>query len=902
MTVSTRSGGDALKKQECRFPLLQAIDEKSSKLQDFWNAKNEGVKSKADRHAVGDAKWIESIAECPVYHPTQEDFMGDPLQYIQKIAAEASKYGMCKIVSPVVASVPAGMVFSKEQSGFRFTTRVQPMRLSNWDKDDKIIFPMSGRQYTLTEYEKVANKVFSRKFSTAASLPPRFIEAEFWKELVAGKTRTVEYATDVEGSAFSTSSTDPLGQSKWNLKGLSRLPDSTLRLLEHAIPGVTEPMLYIGMLFSMFAWHIEDHYLYSINYQHCGAPKTWYGVPGDAALDFEKVAQEHVYNMEMLKDTGKGAELDLLLGKTTLFAPKLLSEQGVPVYKAVQYPGEFIVTFPRAYHAGFSHGFNCGEAVNFAMANWFPLGAEACLRYAFLNRVPLLPHEELLCKEAAILSRTRHKDSPCGPQDCVKVGFVDLMRSHLQVRSSLMQKGAKFTSSTFSNQYCGLCKHICYVAYTTCKCFPEPTCFNHGGFFSSCTCKGDRMVVSRDDFAKLEAIAQKYECEEEIRSKVLKISSQSDALEREHDNVMLREVAEGKASGELCDGGASDCRHSQEDDESDTEVFQVKRRRVSPPQSKRFQVDEQEIAPEKSMVMNIESEQNRLEKISEDSDEQDHTIMRGCQVSVHDVMKALKIKGSASEVISQWQSDARNQGMTLKVKKVMVGKKNVEVLPLRSLTRLKQLVSIQEAETLEKFMQENSPRFKIDSSQSSHGNLASVDKQAMGGAAEMGKPVLASSNATNDIDDGRKKSEMTRKTQKLQGVLVRVKRKRPIETVEESMLHEGFDVDSEKKQIAESENTEARFSSKSILGSTRSCDEAVPIIDQGQDQKVSGLLATDDIVPEVKEEAEQIPYAETRSKDAVQVRSVTGLNMAMDGSSSFVKGDCTEHSSSEAMR
>ena len=26
--------------------------------------------------------------------------------------------------------------------------------------------------------------------------------------------------------------------------------------------GVTEPMLYIGMLFSMFAWHIEDHYLY----------------------------------------------------------------------------------------------------------------------------------------------------------------------------------------------------------------------------------------------------------------------------------------------------------------------------------------------------------------------------------------------------------------------------------------------------------------------------------------------------------------------------------------------------------------------------------------------------------------------------------------------------------------
>lgn len=26
--------------------------------------------------------------------------------------------------------------------------------------------------------------------------------------------------------------------------------------------GITDPMLYIGMLFSMFAWHVEDHYLY----------------------------------------------------------------------------------------------------------------------------------------------------------------------------------------------------------------------------------------------------------------------------------------------------------------------------------------------------------------------------------------------------------------------------------------------------------------------------------------------------------------------------------------------------------------------------------------------------------------------------------------------------------------
>lgn len=140
-------------------------------------------------------------------------------------------------------------------------------------------------------------------------------------------------------------------------------------------------MLYIGMLFSMFAWHVEDHYLYrymslllvfrcpylfyyvytneiiffyncsvfSVNYHHCGAPKTWYGIPGLAALEFEKVVQEHVYKPDQ-------KAFDLLAEKTTMFPPVVLLQYNVPVYKAVQFPGEFVFTFPRAYHAGFSNG------------------------------------------------------------------------------------------------------------------------------------------------------------------------------------------------------------------------------------------------------------------------------------------------------------------------------------------------------------------------------------------------------------------------------------------------------------------------------------------------------------------------------------------------------------------
>jgi hypothetical protein len=53
--------------------------------------------------------------------------------------------GICKIISPVSASVPAGTVLMKELGGIKFTTRVQPLRLAEWTKDDKFAFFMSGR-------------------------------------------------------------------------------------------------------------------------------------------------------------------------------------------------------------------------------------------------------------------------------------------------------------------------------------------------------------------------------------------------------------------------------------------------------------------------------------------------------------------------------------------------------------------------------------------------------------------------------------------------------------------------------------------------------------------------------------------------------------------------------------
>ncbi|XP_015068933.2 lysine-specific demethylase JMJ706-like isoform X1 [Solanum pennellii] len=469
--------------------------------------------------------WTDTIKECPVYRPSKEEFE-DPLVYVQKIAPEASKYGICKIVSPLGSSAPAGVVLMKEQKRFKFTTKLQPLRLAEWNNNDMITFFMRGRNYTIRDFEIMANKATARRYCISGCLPPAYVEKEFWKEMTVAKRGTVEYGINIDGSAFSSTSSDPLGSSKWNFKILPRLQRSTLRLLVNEIPGVTDPMLYIGMLFSMFAWHVEDHYLYSINYHHCGAAKTWYGVPGHEALQFENFIRHRVYNEEILSENGVNGAFNILQERTTMVSPKILLQHGVPVYKAVQMPGEFVITFPRAYHSGFSHGFNCGEAVNFAIGEWFPFGAAASERYALLGKVPIIPYEELLCAEAMLLSKSLASRPYCTSDlidvRCVMTSFSCLLRSYHRARWCLekLRTSLKMCSKPRGSFTCILCKRICYVAYLECKCFAGPICLFHDFETFNCLCGSSCSLFVTEDISTMEAVAQMFEAEEGMRYEV----------------------------------------------------------------------------------------------------------------------------------------------------------------------------------------------------------------------------------------------------------------------------------------------------------------------------------------------------------------------------------------------
>jgi [histone H3]-trimethyl-L-lysine4 demethylase len=52
---------------------------------------------------------------------------------------------------------------------------------------------------------------------------------------------------------------------------------------------------------------------------------------------------------------------DVLFHLVTLLSPTILKRHNIPVHSILQHAGEFVITFPNAYHGGFNCGVNAAE-------------------------------------------------------------------------------------------------------------------------------------------------------------------------------------------------------------------------------------------------------------------------------------------------------------------------------------------------------------------------------------------------------------------------------------------------------------------------------------------------------------------------------------------------------------
>ncbi|XP_019520290.1 PREDICTED: lysine-specific demethylase 4C isoform X2 [Hipposideros armiger] len=103
-----------------------------------------------------------------------------------------------------------------------------------------------------------------------------------------------------------------------------------------------------------------------------GAYMMRYAIPPEHGKRLERLAQG------FFPSSSQGCDA-FLRHKMTLISPSVLKKYGIPFDKITQEAGEFMITFPYGYHAGFNHGFNCAESTNFATVRWIDYGKVAKL-------------------------------------------------------------------------------------------------------------------------------------------------------------------------------------------------------------------------------------------------------------------------------------------------------------------------------------------------------------------------------------------------------------------------------------------------------------------------------------------------------------------------------------------
>jgi len=448
-----------------------------------------------------------NIPEIPIYEPTAEEFR-QPISLINKLREMGyEKYGCVKLRAPDEWNPE----FSLALQNKKIATRTQV--LQNLIKGKS--FKQNTNSYTLNEYENFANN-FKENYKPKASFnfkdEYRSNEFEYWATVEDPQFQdepvAIEYAADLPsmryGSAFPTSQRNKLHEINtiddervhpFNLNNLIHAHNSLFQIITRKfenISGITSPWVYAGMMFASFCWHMEDLYMYSVNYMHKGAAKTWYCIPSSHKEEFEHVIKEKYCELFIFHP-------DLLYNIVLTMNPLELVKRNIPVYRTEQHPREFIITFPKVYHAGFSHGFNVAEAVNIATPDWIPFANIAMKDYANdgFSKKGSFPYEWLIVEN---VKKINELDFSLEAKKQVAEAYLKIMEKELKDRETVKACYAKVSTkqygdltSRYDSHICGTCKNYTYLSFLSCMTCRRCGCTSH---ITVCDCLNTSVILN----------------------------------------------------------------------------------------------------------------------------------------------------------------------------------------------------------------------------------------------------------------------------------------------------------------------------------------------------------------------------------------------------------------------
>ncbi|KAK2703004.1 hypothetical protein QYM36_018406 [Artemia franciscana] len=306
-----------------------------------------------------------------VFRPTWEEFK-DFTKYIAYMESQgAHKAGIAKVIPPS-EWVPRKSGYSLDDEIGDIVIPAPICQVVNGKQGLYQQINVQKRAMTVRDFEKMA---VSQRYKPPKHFDYEELERKFWKN--------VTFVAPIYGADVSGTLTDPDVDER-NINRLGTILDYVNKDYGIAIEGVNTAYLYFGMWKTTFAWHTEDMDLYSINFLHFGAPKSWYAIPPEYGKRLERLANG--FFTSSFKQCPA-----YLRHKMYLISPQKLKDYSIPFDKITQEAGEIIITFPFGYHAGYNHGFNCAESTNFATPRWVEYGKRAtqCLCRTDMVRISM---------------------------------------------------------------------------------------------------------------------------------------------------------------------------------------------------------------------------------------------------------------------------------------------------------------------------------------------------------------------------------------------------------------------------------------------------------------------------------------------------------------------------------